>query len=154
MSGSERTDRTSVGLCLSPGRVDGVGESFFLKPYCWGSEVTDCQAKVLNFIRSRGGSVSGHSLTTYQYRSVWPLVQAGYLVIVPCGQCPPCNLNRLNGTDYSCYHNTIRTRDGTSVSGDHRGMAPEVARGPQGGQTSDSPSVTAGRDRRCDPMSS
>ncbi|MGH7174965.1 MAG: hypothetical protein ACREGR_01230, partial [Minisyncoccia bacterium] len=70
--------------------------------------VTGKQAKVLAFIRARG-EMFVQNLTTYQGRSVDPLVRDGYLKLTPCGECDICKLNAQGGgRNYHCYKTRVK----------------------------------------------
>jgi hypothetical protein len=52
--------------------------------------MTDSQAKLIAFIRQRGGEVRGIDIPTYRHRSVDPMVRAGLLKAIACGECLGC----------------------------------------------------------------
>lgn len=66
--------------------------------------MTDKQAKVLALIRQKG-EMRTAELTTYQGRSVYPLVQAGYLRYIQCGDCIGCKHGR---DPWSCYNLKVK----------------------------------------------
>lgn len=71
--------------------------------------MSDSQAKLLALVRQSGGEIEAYKIPTFRYRSVLPLVVAGYLRFVGCGQCPGCEYGRRIGEDDRCDKLRIRT---------------------------------------------
>lgn len=52
--------------------------------------MTDSQAKLISFVRQHGGEIDASELSTFRSRSIAPMVSAGVLLAIPCGECTGC----------------------------------------------------------------
>jgi hypothetical protein len=70
--------------------------------------MTLSQQKLIALIRSRGGDVAWNEISTFRWRSVEPLIRAGFLRRISCGTCLGCEFGKRHGEDWHCEKQHIR----------------------------------------------
>jgi len=70
--------------------------------------MTTSQAKLISMIRSAGGEIEAWQIPTFRYRSVEPLIRAGFLRRVNCGECLGCQFGKEHHEDWHCEKTRIK----------------------------------------------
>lgn len=70
--------------------------------------LSDSQMKLLSLVRQNGGEMDVMKLSSFQCRSIRPLIDAGFLRYVRCGQCVGCQYGESLSEDWHCYKLRIK----------------------------------------------